>query len=336
MLIVFDMDGVLVDVSKSYRDAVRQTVRLFFTGAKGSDALPDPLCRLSDIADVKQSGGLNNDWELTYRVVCLLYTRVDGESDPLKQRTMGWPEHKASVSRWDVSNLVRYLQRTHRPLRKLLEESGGREVWEIEPFFRGDVGSGNIIKQIFQELYLGKSLFESTYPIPAGYHRGDGYIHRERLLIEPPTLRAFANSAPLAVATGRPRTEAEYTLKRFQIDSLFSLVYTLDDCLAEEQRIRKERGTTVSLSKPHPYMLDAIAEALGQSNARCIYVGDMPDDMIAAARSRAPFESVGVLYSAPEKERLRDKLKSAGAEHIIDNTKELARLLLQEKGQKNE
>jgi len=29
-LIVFDMDGVIVDVSGSYRDTVRQTARLFF------------------------------------------------------------------------------------------------------------------------------------------------------------------------------------------------------------------------------------------------------------------------------------------------------------------
>ena len=28
-LIVFDMDGVLIDVSRSYRDTVRQTAKLF-------------------------------------------------------------------------------------------------------------------------------------------------------------------------------------------------------------------------------------------------------------------------------------------------------------------
>ncbi|TET77606.1 MAG: TIGR01548 family HAD-type hydrolase, partial [Candidatus Heimdallarchaeota archaeon] len=32
-LIVFDMDGVIIDVSKSYRDTIRQTARLFFKGA---------------------------------------------------------------------------------------------------------------------------------------------------------------------------------------------------------------------------------------------------------------------------------------------------------------
>jgi len=42
-LIVFDMDGVIIDVSRSYRDTVRQTARLFFKGAESWKDLPDPL-----------------------------------------------------------------------------------------------------------------------------------------------------------------------------------------------------------------------------------------------------------------------------------------------------
>ena len=76
-LIVFDMDGVIVDVSRSYRETVRQTARLFFDAAGESDRLPDPLFSLEDLAAVKQAGGLNNDWELTYRVLSLLLSRVD-------------------------------------------------------------------------------------------------------------------------------------------------------------------------------------------------------------------------------------------------------------------
>jgi len=60
------MDGVIIDVSRSYRDTIRQTARLFFKGAHSWENLPDPLFRLSDLARVKQSGGLNNDWDLTF------------------------------------------------------------------------------------------------------------------------------------------------------------------------------------------------------------------------------------------------------------------------------
>ncbi len=59
MVIVFDMDGVLVEVSRSYREAIRETVR-HFTGEPVSHDL---------IQDFKNAGGWNNDWLLSHRVI---------------------------------------------------------------------------------------------------------------------------------------------------------------------------------------------------------------------------------------------------------------------------
>jgi len=53
--LLFDMDGVLVDVSGSYRQAIRETVRSL-SGAGISDQA---------IRAYKHRGGLNNDWDLT-------------------------------------------------------------------------------------------------------------------------------------------------------------------------------------------------------------------------------------------------------------------------------
>jgi HAD superfamily hydrolase (TIGR01548 family) len=58
-LIVFDMDGVLVDVSESYRESIVQTVK-HFTGRE--------ITR-SAIQDYKNSGGWNNDWALSQRII---------------------------------------------------------------------------------------------------------------------------------------------------------------------------------------------------------------------------------------------------------------------------
>ncbi len=53
--LLFDCDGVLVDVSESYRRAVQETARRF--GAGEIDA--------AAIRAYKERGGLNNDWDLT-------------------------------------------------------------------------------------------------------------------------------------------------------------------------------------------------------------------------------------------------------------------------------
>jgi len=58
-LIVFDMDGVLVDVTGSYRETVVQTVR-HFTGAEITRA---------QIQDYKNQGGFNDDWKLSHHII---------------------------------------------------------------------------------------------------------------------------------------------------------------------------------------------------------------------------------------------------------------------------
>ena len=58
-LLIFDMDGVLVDVSESYRETIAQTVE-HFTGA----AVPRPR-----IQEYKNQGGWNDDWKLSHHMV---------------------------------------------------------------------------------------------------------------------------------------------------------------------------------------------------------------------------------------------------------------------------
>ena len=58
-LLVFDMDGVLVDVTESYRETIIQTVR-HFTGITLTN---------EQIQDVKNQGGFNDDWILSHHLV---------------------------------------------------------------------------------------------------------------------------------------------------------------------------------------------------------------------------------------------------------------------------
>lgn len=66
-VLVFDMDGVLVEVSESYREAIRETVR-HFTGDLVSPDL---------IQDFKDEGGWNNDWLLSHRLITDRGQRVE-------------------------------------------------------------------------------------------------------------------------------------------------------------------------------------------------------------------------------------------------------------------
>ena len=66
-IIVFDMDGVLAEVTESYREGVVRTVE-HFTGERIEREL---------VQQYKNAGGWNNDWALSQRICADLGQRVD-------------------------------------------------------------------------------------------------------------------------------------------------------------------------------------------------------------------------------------------------------------------
>jgi phosphoglycolate phosphatase-like HAD superfamily hydrolase len=324
-LIVFDMDGVLIDVSGSYRETARKTARLFFDGARGFGKLPDPLFPLTDLAELKQTGGLNNDWDLTALTLHLLFALVKTPAGPLSADDSPGPEEK--IRRYDVSDLADFLNASTRPLMDLLVRYGRPHDPFVTSCYHGDLDTGNRIKRIFQEIYLGPSLFTALHGGQPRCYHGEGLIHRESLLMDPTLLADLSRDHILAIATGRPRAEADFPLDRFDLRKYFQLVITLDDCTREEERIFTERGERISLKKPDPYMLDRIPHLIGKGFSECYYLGDMPDDMHAARSSKTGYRGVGVVLSSADRENLRKAMLQAGAEQIIDDYAVLREIL---------
>lgn len=222
-LIVFDMDGVLVDTRNSYRMAIKGTYE-YFSGKNIS---------FEEIQQAKNLGGLNNDWDLT---------------------------------------------------RFLLERSGYNIKNEI------------IIINKFQELYYGKN--------------GNGYILNEDLLVDPEYLKNLASDYDLAIFTGRPKEEAEFALKNWNLEKLFSIVITMDD-------------VPNGFHKPNPYGLNYILKIIKPKIA--YYLGDTPDDMISARR--AGVNGIGVLPPQDKSESLKNMLISEGATAVLDNIPELTGII---------
>ena len=69
-LIVFDMDGVLVDVAESYRETIAQTVKHF----TGIDVTRE------QIQDYKNQGGCNDDWKLSHHMITVAGKEIPFET----------------------------------------------------------------------------------------------------------------------------------------------------------------------------------------------------------------------------------------------------------------
>ena len=289
-LIIFDMDGVLIDVSRSYREVTRRTVIEYLRQVLVAH-VPDDFITLADVDAVKKSGGLNNDWDLTDAILNA-YLRGGCnhiDEDLLRQLSkIRTAEDDHTV--FDQMRIIDFSK--HRPrLEDLVQKKAAPALFsstswsagDRSPLLlnQGDVGSGNLTKRIFQELYLGRKLFQQNYGEETIFHDGDGYIERERSIPTKAQLEQLYESHALSIATGRPGAEASYALAQFDIGGYFKSIVSEDDV------VEAEEGCSESLRKPHPFILSLSMEKCGYSPGDSVYyVGDMPDDIIAARAAK--------------------------------------------------
>jgi HAD superfamily phosphatase len=332
-LLILDMDGVLVDVGDSYREVIRNSVVLYLREFIGAEINEGEFIKPRDVARIKQGGGLNNDWELTYAIIdAILKHYFDDKNpdlcDPFITLEKETHDNKLLRACRDI------LKRADRSL--LESQIGKSSIVKIyfeererssSPFLmnRNDVGSGNLVKRIFQEIYLGEQLFRKLYRANPIFYGGRGYIGHERLIPSMDQLESLGRLCTLAIATGRPYAEAEFALNKFAIKSFFSVLVTEDDVQ------RAEETTNEKLRKPHPYMIESCMERSGYKEGKAVmYMGDMPDDIEAAIRAGVlPFGFVygGEDAASDEIKAHRELLIEKGAMKVFGDYDELAGFL---------
>jgi len=222
------MDGVLADVSQSYRQAIIQTAHVF--------AAP---ISLYDITAAKAAGNANNDWILTHRLIVNHHT------------------------------------------------SGA-----VQPAV--DLPSLEMVTQKFEEIYQG------TASTP-------GLNRLEMLLVSPELLHFFHSHFPLAIVTGRPRSDALKFLVSHNIETFFKCVVCMED----------------APPKPNPEPVILALQKLGVQ--RAIMIGDTPDDICAAVG--AGIQGIGILSpgdrAGGHSSTIKDSLLRGGAAKIIDSVADL-------------
>ncbi len=175
--------------------------------------------------------------------------------------------------------------------------SGYNDDWKLTTDWLAELGRPLAyarVKRQFQKFYWGTN--------------GGGNVARERWLVPRGRLRRWAESAELAIFTGRTRRELRYTLEHCGTADCFRRMVTMDD---------------VERLKPDPEGLLRILA--GRQPSLALYLGDHLDDAQAARRAGIPF--IGILPRNSEARRLRaGKLRKLGARIILDNVNELERL----------
>ena len=340
-IVIFDMDGVLIDVSKSYRETIKKATTIYLKRALGLKGDEKPLVSDDDIVTFKEIGGLNNDWDVTTGLLYYFITLLEGE-EPGDAHKMDSMDEVISFLRENRDRIkggmaeiaekkdipgfrqhARSLGTGLEAVKKALNSGKTRFI-----FGTGDLKVDNLVKRIFQEVYLGPH-FRTIHHVPPLFFSGRGLFERERLMVKRESLSILSNRVKMGIASGRPKAEAILGLRNFRIDRFFRSLVVLEDCEAEQERILKLEGKRVNLFKPNPFSIITAVRQINPGRLRCAYVGDLPDDIEAANRAKSKMDiiSAGCLGPYRDKERARKRFLEMGADLIIEGVDELVSLI---------
>lgn len=339
-LLIFDMDGVLIDVSRSYRKTIQKTIHLYLTTCLGHRGPKNQLALDEAVSLFKSAGGFNNDWDLTNGLLLYLLSDSGLPSSAKRKKFSSIPEAVASLktesSPFEIKRAVPLdIPRLSSFLERVKASGGGlmgvrqtlRGSWEGWVYGSGDLNHENLVKRIFQEVYLGEQ-FVSCYPLRRLFYHGKGYYLQEKMLIPRAILSALKKKLRLGIASGRPRFEAELALTRFCLLPYFRSVITLDESLKEQERIFRATGRRTHCSKPHPYPLLKAIQEMGIPNPRCAYIGDVVDDILAAKAAKKKYAILAVGFLGKRKNKsMEAAFGQAGADLIIRHPGELLGLV---------
>jgi HAD superfamily hydrolase (TIGR01548 family) len=195
--VIFDIDGVLIDVRGSYRRAIIETV-----GREHDATIEQAL-----IDRFKRAGGFNNDWDLTTAVAIAVELQRDAGIAP-HRFAEGVEAHGGGMEAAAVA---------------LIDAVGGTQAEAVTARVAPDR-----LRAVFQALYLGDRLYAELEGAPAPFD-APGFIHDEPVLVDAETVATLEAVAALGVVTGRPAAEAQIALARTPLDVDAAAVVTMDD-----------------------------------------------------------------------------------------------------------
>ena len=189
---------------------------------------------------------------------------------------------------------------TQEEIQSVKNQGGMNNDWDLTQFLLKKDGiniSYTEIVNSFQEIY---------------WNDGKGLINIETPLFDSNLFEELSKNYNLSVFTGRLRKEAEFALKKNNVEKFFYPIITTDD-------IPEGKG------KPDSYGLNLIKDLT--ISKEYFYFGDTIDDMTCA--KNAGYFPIGTLPPQDKSDDLRQRLINSGAKKVINSVNEIKTLMEQ-------
>ncbi len=251
--LIFDCDGVLIDITKSYDQTIITTTKYIL----------ETLAKITDSIDIdfkiidgfKSTGGFNDEVDLTYATILSIIAAKKLKKDQT-EFIFNVIKNSDSTGIKSVENFLKKQINISEIIDQLSYPGSHKE---------------NILYQTFDQLFYGPKLYSKLFQNSSKFSE-PGLIENDDVIFNDNLSEKLQKKfgKQISMVTGRGKESVSYSLKHLL--EKFDLKNSV--FLEDESR---------ELAKPNPQAL--INSISGMNSKSCLYVGDSMEDFLMAKKS---------------------------------------------------
>ena len=297
--IIFDCDGVLVDIRNSYDHAINKTISAIMKELF-NDEIGDVVTSKIHFG-LKSVGGFNDEVAVVYAIVMTLAASKKSEIEFEKLII----DVISNANESGINSIDDYFKDQNIDLMEIkskLDYENSRKV--------------SYIHRIFNQLFYGPKLYEEIFNEKSQFN-DNPLIDLDDIVLDNNLMLKLKNrfGTKISTVTGRGKFAFSYSMKNF-----------LDDFDIENSVFLEDRP--LNLAKPNP---ESLIESISKINSKCsLYIGDSMEDLLMVQKCQEQGYDVsfcGIYGSSDEPELKYELFQKNDAPFILESIQELPKAL---------
>ena len=297
--IIFDCDGVLVDIRNSYDHAINKTISAIMKELF-NDEIGDIVTSKIHFG-LKSVGGFNDEVAVVYAIVMTLAASKKSKIE--FEKLIIDVINNANES--GINSINDYFKEKNIDLTEIkskLDYENSRKI--------------SYIHKIFNQLFYGPKLYEEIFNERSQFSQKP-LIDLDSVVLDTDLMSKLKSrfDSKIATVTGRGKFAFSYSMKNF-----------LDDFDMENSVFLEDRP--LNLAKPNP---ESLIESISKINSKCsLYIGDSMEDLLMVQKCQELGHDVSFcgIYGSSDEPKLKYELfQKNNAPFILDSIQELPKAL---------
>ena len=301
--IIFDCDGVLIDVTKSYDTTINKTIS--YVLKEIADIAVDMPLTNEILLKFKSTGGFNDEIDITYSGILCYIAAKKLNKDPT--------ELIIDVLNNADDSGIAYVENFLNKIDVNISDVKSRLGYP-------SADKNDLIHATFDQLFFGPELYSKIFQKESKFSES-GFIENDKVIVNSELVETLKKKFDdkIAIVTGRGFNAISSSLK--ELLNQFNIENSV--FLEDEPR---------DLAKPNPQSLIRAMEGLNSKN--CLYVGDSMEDMMLAQKaSELGFKATfcGIYGSGKLPEMKKKLFTERDVPLILESINQLPDILMNEK-----